>query len=280
MDTGRRSARPWVALAARAGYAAKGVVYALVGVLALQAAWYGSQTRGARGVLAEVAARPFGTALVAGIVVGLSCHAVWRFLQSVLDVDGLGRGLGALAVRAAIGVSGLVYASLALWGTRFLVGSAHAADDGAEAKEELTAQALALPFGPLFVGSAGAALMAFGALHCVRGLSARFLRHYERDMGPRARAVAAVLGAFGVTARALVFAVMGGYAVFAAVSYDPRQTKGLREALDVLARQPHGAWILGVVATGFVAYGAHCFLAARYREVYGQKSTLKPSERL
>ena len=93
MDTGRRSARPWVALAARAGYAAKGVVYALVGVLALQAAWYGSQTRGARGVLAEVAARPFGTALVAGIVVGLSCHAVWRFLQSVLDVDGLGRGV-------------------------------------------------------------------------------------------------------------------------------------------------------------------------------------------
>lgn len=266
MATGSETERPWISRAARAGYTAKGVVYGLVGVLALQAAWFGGHARGTKGVLVEIASRRFGTLAVIAVVLGLACYSVWRFVQAVLDVDGKGRGPKALVVRAGIGVSSLAYASLAIWGARFLLGTVHAGDD-AGSKTELTARVLALPFGPAFVATAGGALLAVGLFQGKRALQRRFLRRYEREMGPRLRVTATVVGAFGVLTRALTFLVMGGFALHAALTYDPEQTKGLRQALTVLARQPYGSWVLGLVAAGFVAYGLHCFLAARYREI-------------
>ena len=74
-DTAARLARP--------GYAARGVVYTLVGGLALAAAFEGrGQTEGADGALAPVVGAPFGRALLDVVALGLAAYGVFQFAQA------------------------------------------------------------------------------------------------------------------------------------------------------------------------------------------------------
>ena len=60
-----RQASPFVKRFARLGYAAKGLIYILVGALATMAAFgYGGRTDGSRGALHTLLGQPFGRVLV------------------------------------------------------------------------------------------------------------------------------------------------------------------------------------------------------------------------
>src|SRR5678815_3198795 len=62
-------------LLARAGYVAKGVVYVLVGGLALRAAvGWGGRTTGSRGALRSLLDQPYGLAILAVIAIDLRTH--------------------------------------------------------------------------------------------------------------------------------------------------------------------------------------------------------------
>ena len=43
--------------------------------------------------------------------------------------------------------------------------------------------------------------------------------------------------------------------------------RGLGGALDTLAAQPFGTFILAAVALGLAAYGVYCWFNARYRQI-------------
>src|SRR5687768_8000821 len=89
-----RQARPWVTALGRVGYVACGIVYALVGFLAGQAA-LGSRgdTTDAHGALGSILEAPFGRLLLGLIAAGLVGYALWRFLQAALDTDNEGSDL-------------------------------------------------------------------------------------------------------------------------------------------------------------------------------------------
>jgi hypothetical protein len=65
----------------------------------------------------------------------------------------------------------------------------------------------------------------------------------------------------------VVFALIGIFVVKAAYDYNPREAIGLDGALQKLASQSYGSWLLGIVAAGLLAYAVFCFFEARYREV-------------
>jgi hypothetical protein len=75
------------------------------------------------------------------------------------------------------------------------------------------------------------------------------------------------VGGFGVAARGLVFSVIGFFLIRAALRYDPRQAKGVAEALRTLASRPSPPWLLGAVAVGLVSYGLYELFEARYRRI-------------
>ena len=75
------------------------------------------------------------------------------------------------------------------------------------------------------------------------------------------------MGALGHVARGVVFGLIGIFVIKAALEYDPKEAIGLDGALQKLAHQSYGPWLLGLTAAGLLAYAAYCFADARYRRV-------------
>jgi hypothetical protein len=70
----------WIERLARFGYAAKGIVYILVGFLAFQAAFnWGGRVTGTKGAFFTIASQPFGRVMLFLVAVGLLGYVIWRF---------------------------------------------------------------------------------------------------------------------------------------------------------------------------------------------------------
>src|SRR5829696_3335679 len=106
---GRRAGKsPWVERLGRIGLVAKGVLYAIIGVLAIQVARGGREESPDRsGALRTIAEQPHGKSLLVLLACGLAGYALWRLAQGILDRDNEGEGLKGLAKRAgALGKAG------------------------------------------------------------------------------------------------------------------------------------------------------------------------------
>lgn len=123
-----------------------------------------------------------------------------------------------------------------------------------------------MPLGQWLVGLVGLIVIGVGMYNLKKALTADFMEKYHRELSGMARHVAQVAGRGGLAARGVTFAIMGTCLVVAAYQAQPEKTKGLSGALQTLADQPYGPWILGIVAMGMIACGVHCFVNARYRQ--------------
>jgi hypothetical protein len=170
----------WVERLARFGYAAKGIVYIVVGVLAtMTAAGVGGEATGAHGALRSIARQPYGTIMLGIVAVGLTAYVIWRWVQAITDADDKGTGAKGIALRTGYAFSGLVYAGLALTAARILFG---ARDDGRpSAAQSWTARIMALPFGDWLVILAGLAVIGFGLYQCYKGYKAKFRKRLKED---------------------------------------------------------------------------------------------------
>lgn len=259
-----RAARPWVERLARLGYAARGAVYVLVGILAVQTAFgarhHATDTRGALHMVAQQS-----VALLAVLAVGLFGYALWRIVQGVLDAERKGKDWKGLAKRAAMVGSGLIYGGLALAAARMALG-AH--EGGNHAAQAWTARLMSLPAGRWLVAGVGIGVMIGGLMQIRLGWTAKFHDTLKNDeMDAAEHRLARRSGQLGFIARGVVFLLSGGFLVQAARRFDPGEVRSLAGALETLARQPYGPWLLGATAVGLIAFGAYSLLLARYRRI-------------
>lgn len=255
----------WVERCARVGYAAKGVVYAIIGVLAVQVAvGQGGRTTDSEGALAKVAEQPFGAVLLALLALGLVGFVVWRFVQAFVDPERKGTRPKGLALRALYLFSGLVYAGLSLSALQLLLGRGRRGGS----TQGWTARLLEQPFGQVLVALIGLGVAGYALQQVHKAWTGSFLhkldlsrlRVLRRDWAQRISRV-------GLAARGVVLLVMGVFFVRAAVNANAREAKGVGEALSTLARQPEGDLLLGAVALGLVAYAVYLFVEARCRRI-------------
>jgi len=124
------------------------------------------------------------------------------------------------------------------------------------------------PLGRWVVVAAGAVILGAGLYQFYRAYRADFRDELEiHEMSLREKRWTTHAGRLGYVARGAVFGVIGVFLVQAALQADPQEARGLGGALETLARQPFGPYLLGAVAIGLVAYGAFMFVVARYRRI-------------
>jgi hypothetical protein len=250
-------------LVARLGYVARGVVYLLIGGLALLAAFGERKAVGTKGALAELLSHPFGSILLVAIAVGFLGFAAWRFAQSILDADHLGSDPKALRRRAGRLIGAVINIGLAASAISLIFGAGSGDDDGSA--RDWTAYVLSAPFGQWLAGSIGAGVAAAGVKFAYKGWTASFADDLALDADSRTWTVP--LGRAGYVARGALFVMVGGFLIAAALHADAREAKGLAGALETLQQQPYGWALLAAAAAGLFAFGVFMLAVARYRRI-------------
>lgn len=255
--TRKRAAREvagWVPPLARLGYAARGVVYLLVGFMALRAATVAGSPAGAPDALGSLMDEAGGQLMLMFIAFGLAAHVLWRFVQAVLDPEHTGEDSKRIARRAFHLFSGVIYGSLAWVAWELSRGET----SRGEGPQVWISQLLELPAGRWLVMAAGLAVITYGMHQIVKA----WRGDVNRRMARNDRAVI-LIARIGVGARGLVLLPVGWFVFNAGRHYDPQVAGGTREALQLLDR----AGLLALVGVGLIAFGLHQFAKAVYRRI-------------
>jgi hypothetical protein len=233
----------------RAGFVARGLIYAIIGVLAFQVAVSDAgKLTNQEGALRTVADKPLGGFLLVVLAIGLGGYSIWRLFRAALGhgpeaadstLDRLG-GLG----------SGLVYGALA------------------SKPDQTTAGVFDWPAGRWLVGVAGVVLLGVAAYQLVKGVRRKFLDELKTEKMSRGMETWITwIGTIGHVARAVVFGLIGWFLLKAAYEYDANEAVGLDGALTKILKAEYGPWLLGLVAAGLVAFGVYSISEARYRRI-------------
>jgi hypothetical protein len=263
-----RQASPWVERLARLGFAAKGVVYLLIGVLAARAGLgKGGRATGSRGALRTIAEQPFGKAMLIIIAAGLFGYAVWRIIEAIHDPRGRGSDAKGVALRLGSACKALAYAALGMQAVRLVMGNSSGAGDD-QAPRHWTAVALQKPFGHFLVMAAGLGLIGYGIYQCFNAWRAKLNRDLVLSgIAPEMRRWIVGISRFGIGARGVVFVIIGGLLIRAGLDRASSEAEGIAGALRTMAGKPFGMYALTIVGIGLAAYGLYQFINSRYRSI-------------
>jgi len=254
-------------LTARAGFVARGAIYVLVGVIALQIAVGrgGQADRG--GALAQIAAKSYGTVVLWLLVAGFAGLSLSRLSEAAFGAAGpgghkLGNRLKSLA---SAGLYGFFCAST----FRLVIGaSSSATANGNGQSKALTARVMTHGGGRVLIGVVGVVVAIVGVMLARDSWTRQFLKQLDLSAATTAtRAMVDKLGAVGGIARGAVIAVAGIFFVIAAVRFVPSKAEGMDGTLRAFAHTPVGPVLLVAVALGLIAFGLYSLCEARWRRL-------------
>ena len=247
------------------GYAVKGVVYGILGVLAFRVGiGDGGRLAGEKEAMREVSRHSLGDAALLVVGMGLFFYALWRFIEATFDPYRVGLSLKGTTHRVAALLSGIGNSVAALTAIQL------ALDQETTGKHPKVWAALALreDFGPALLITIGACIAVVGVFHGYEAITGSFCHRLDLSGSSRAwRSYVAFSGRVGYAARGALFAIIGVGAIRAGTSLDPRKVKGLREALHSVVEQPLGPTLLVAAALGLLAYALHLVTTAPIRKL-------------
>ncbi|WP_405982681.1 DUF1206 domain-containing protein [Streptomyces sp. NBC_00158] len=259
--------RTGIVVAARAGLATRGVMYVLVGAIALRIAFGEDPGREAdrQGALAGLAGGPLGRVLIWAVGIGLVGMTLWRLSEAVFG--GAGPDGHKARKRLAGAFRAVFYAAVAASVIAFAAGQG-GGKSGDEQSRDATASILEWPGGRWLVALAGLGVAVGGVVIAVSALRRKFRDKLALPSRPGWLSGAVdVLGVAGGLARGALFAAAGGCALYAALEYDPAKAKGVDDTLRAFADTPAGPWLLVAVAAGLVLFGLFSWAAAAWQRV-------------
>ena len=251
-------------LLSRAGFVARGLIYAIIGILALKLAFgHGGKLTDQKGALHTVANQPFGKVLLTLVAIGLGGYSLWRFVRAAIGHGPEGSDTG--FDRVAAFASGIAYGVMCAFAIEILLGAG--GGTGGNVKKS-TAGVLGWPAGTWIVGIAGVVLIGVALYQGYRGITKKFLDESKvEEMGPQVKKWISRLGTFGHLARMVVFGLVGVFVLKAAIDYTPSKAVGLDGALAKIVHHSYGPVLLGIVATGLIAFAVYSLSDARYRRI-------------
>lgn len=239
----------------RMGFAARGVMYVLIGFIALRS----GRAEGGTGAL-DLLSSGAGRFILALMAVGFLGYALWRLSEAALDTEGHGSDAKGVAVRIGGAVSGLVHLGLGFYALTLALGSSSGGGGDGQSAEKGAATALSLPGGPVLLTIAAIALIATGLYQMVKAARLKFLEQIDGEAARRDWVK--WIGRAGYAARGVVFGIMGWFLIQAAGEARAEQAGGMEEALGSLPSS-----LQYVVAAGLLLFGVFSFVEARYRRI-------------
>jgi hypothetical protein len=254
--------RPWVRRAVRVGYAAKGIIYLLIGTLALRLAiGDGGQLTDSSGALRTIVQQPFGRVLLAIAGVGILAYAGWEITEGLADPKRTGSSPGALMSRGLTILKGAVYGLVGVQALRMLMGGGSSSRDA----DDYARTAMEFPLGGFLLVAVGLGVAAYGVSQVVAA--------WKGDVGEDLDAGQlrsdgtgwlVHVGRAGIGARGAILVLVGGALARAGFDERPSEASSMPEAMSTLLSQPYGHWLLASVAGGLICYGLFQVLHARY----------------
>jgi len=260
----RRAARGRTAhVLARAGLTARGIIYLLIGWVAIEVA-LGHTGREAdqAGALQLLARQPFGLVLLWLLAIGFAAYALWRLSEAAFGVTGDPPGAGPRLKSLARAV---LYAGFAYLTFSVISGTRHSQS---RQQQDMTATAMRNTEGRWLVGIVGLAVVIIGLVVVSEGVRRKFMKYLRTwEMSPRTRRVIELLGMIGTIARGLVFTLAGVLVISAAVTHKASRSGGIDKALLTLRNQPLGEFLMLLAALGLAVFGIYGLCEARWRKV-------------
>ncbi|KQT86084.1 DUF1206 domain-containing protein [Aurantimonas sp. Leaf443] len=256
----------WMRGAAKAGYAARGIVFLIIGFFSFKAAYATGRPMGERDALDEIARQPLGQFVIFVLVAALFAFALWRLAQAVMDIDRHGKGAKGLVIRAGLLASAVTYAALAVYAASATIGLA---TGGGGTGGEMVAKAYRAGYGQWITYAIALAMAGAGAAHMVKGIRAGFEKYMT--IPPERRAWLKPVCQFGLIARGVTFFILAGLLVTGAESYGGEKAPGLEDVLGTMADWSSGWLLLSLTGLGLMAFGAYAIAEAHYRRIPVEK---------
>lgn len=258
------SAPTWLTTLAKSGYAARGVIYVVVGSLAfLSATGQGGEKTDTKGAIASILDAPGGNVILWILVAGLIGYSAWRFVQSILDADDHGTNGKGLLIRGGLFISACTHIALAYTAGQFAVQSN--ASSGGNSRESLVAKILSYPGGAWIVALIGLAIAGAGVAHFIKAAKEKYKENFDANSNVLEKINSVCK--FGLYSRGVVFLIIAGMFVFAAMTQNPDNAGGLKDVLDKLSNQSYGPYLLGTLALGLLSFGTYSLIEALYRKI-------------
>jgi Domain of Unknown Function (DUF1206) len=245
---------------ARAGLTARGLIYLLMGVLAMLLAFGQRKEVDQRGALTQVASQPSGRFLVLLLAIGFAAYALWRLSEAAFGAAGEGRKAGPRLRSLARGIA---YAVLAFTAVSVLRGTGQSQS---AQQQGLSAKLMAHSGGRFLVGLIGAVIVGVAIFLIAEGFSGSFMRHFKATPA-HTRELIRKLGTVGTVGRGVVFALVGAFIVSAAWTYSPKKAGGIDVVLKTTLGHAYGRPLVFLAALGLMAFGVYGLAEARYRRV-------------
>jgi hypothetical protein len=251
---------------ARAGFTARGVMYALIGILAIEIAFGNSGHKADQtGAMRVVASTPFGAVLLWLLVVGFIGMALWRLSEALYG--GPGADGRKASNRLIAGFKAVLYGLIAFFIMKYALGLGAPSSSNKQAVD-LTSTAMRQPGGRILVGIVGLVLIGVGAWLAWRAFQKKFVEEIRTgEMSPQTRRTVIVFGRIGGIARGIVFGAAGLFLLIAAVTAHAHQAKGIDATLRAFTKIPAGQWLLVLIALGLIIFGIYSLAEARWRRL-------------
>ncbi|HEY2799506.1 MAG TPA: DUF1206 domain-containing protein [Chthoniobacterales bacterium] len=255
----------WARELARVGYAAKALIYLLIGGIALYEAVrrLGAHSSPSQ-AMRLLRLQPLGTVALGILAVGMCCYGLHRSLEAILGPVRTKSHLLETFHRLGRLGGGCCYLGFAALAVEFLFSRNHSG--GSQTPPKVAGLLMQHSLGNSLITTVGAVLAIVGVKYFFDALSGRYRRSYALDRPSRALALAVHLGAiFGICARGVFFLLCGGLTIYSGLASDPKSARGMQGVLALIQKLPLGQWLYGVLGAGFVSYGLFCVV----RTIYG-----------
>jgi hypothetical protein len=263
------AANPQLEFLERLGYVVRGVLYAVMGFLALRIALAqpGGKATDLSGSLLWLIGNPFGKLVLIVTIIGLAAYSLWGFVRAIFDPLHRGRDTEGIAARVGFITSAVSYAAIAFFALQILAGQGGASNDSTQ---KTVSTLLTNPAGGVITVVLGLFSLVIGIGQFIEAYRAIFKNDLKAaEMSQSERDIAIGLGRFGMAARGVTFLVIGWFLIQAGIHHDAGQVHGFGGAFLFLLAQPYGRWLVGIIALGFVALGLHSFACARWVRLLG-----------